>query len=213
MKNELIFLMAHLDDFELSCLGYLMKHGKKYDSIKCIIASSWASKEKVWETNLKKIQEFTSLKINYINLGYPQRKLTSMFDDVKDSMYNVLELEHTKRFDIVTHDHNDCHSDHVAIYQIAKGMYKFANKFITVYSPSSAKFRPNMWIGMSEPEYNFKKDLISVYDIDEEQSYTKLGNYLKPDEMERFASSSYFLENFVYFDHDHYECYQILKWI
>ena len=51
MKNELIFLMAHLDDFELSCLGYLMKHGKKYDSIKCIIASSWASKEKVWETN------------------------------------------------------------------------------------------------------------------------------------------------------------------
>ena len=70
-----------------------------------------------------------------------------------------------------------------------------------------------MWIGMSEPEYNFKKDLISVYDIDEEQSYTKLGNYLKPDEMERFASSSYFLENFVYFDHDHYECYQILKWI
>ena len=136
-----------------------------------------------------------------------------MFDDVKDSMYEILNPSHDKRFDIITHDYNDCHSDHTATYEIAKGMYKFSNRFVTVYSPSSAKFKPNMWVGMTKEEYQFKKDLISAYDINEEQSYTKLGNYLKSDEMEKFANSSYFLENFVYFDHAHYECYQILKWI
>ena len=136
-----------------------------------------------------------------------------MFDDVKDKMYSVLGPAHDKRFDIVTHDYNDCHSDHTAVYSISKGMYKFSNRFVTVYSPSSAKFNPNMWIGMTKKEYEFKKELIACYDINKEQSYTKLGNYLKTDEMEKFANSSYFLENFVYFDYDHYECYQILKWI
>ena len=59
MKNELVFFMAHLDDFELSCLGYLIKYGKDYDTIKCIVASKWQSKEPVWKENLKKIEKFT----------------------------------------------------------------------------------------------------------------------------------------------------------
>jgi LmbE family N-acetylglucosaminyl deacetylase len=213
MKNELNFFMAHIDDFELSCLGYLIKYGKNYDTIRCIIASTWESKEKIWSKNIKEIQAFTGLEIEYVNLEFPQRKLTSSFDDVKDKMYKALNLSHERRFDIITHDHNDCHSDHTTVFKIAKGLYKFSNRFLTVYSPSSAKFSPNMWVGMSKEEYDLKKKLVSAYDINKEQSYTKLGNYLKSEEMEKFANSSYFLENFVYFDHDHYECYQILKWI
>ena len=213
MKRELVFLLAHLDDFELSCLGYLLKHGKEYDKIKCIIASTWEIKEKVWNKNIQEIEKFTGLKINYINLKFNQRRLTSEFDDVKDAAYNSLGLNHQKRFDIVTHDANDCHSDHTAIHSIAKGMYKFTNRFVTIYSPSSSKFSPNMWIGMSEKEYLLKQKIITAYEINQEQSYTNLGSYLKPEGLEKFTRSSYFLENFVYFDYSHYECYQILKWI
>mgnify|MGYP000539473354 CR=1 FL=1 len=213
MKKELVFYMAHIDDFELSCLGYLIKHGKEYDNIKCIIASQWKNKEKIWKNNLLEIKLKSGLEIEYINLGFDQRRLTSEFDEVKDATYKSLQLSHEKRFDIVTHDINDCHSDHTAVYEIAKGMYKFTNRFITVYSPSSAKFKPNLWIGMNKKDYAFKQKLITAYNIDQEQSYTNLGNYLNLDGLEKFSNSSYFLENFVYFDHDYYECYQIVKWI
>jgi len=213
VNKKLVFFMAHLDDFELSCMSYLIKHGREYDSILCVIASTWENKEKVWDKNLKKIKKYTDLEIDYINLGFEQRKLTSLFDEVKDRMYSNIDFDHKNRFDIITHDKNDCHSDHVTVYNIAKGLYKFTNRFLTVYSPSSARFNGNMWIGLSHDDYKLKQDLILAYNINEEQSYTGLGNYLNKEGLEKFTNSSYFLENFVYFDYKNYECYRVLKWI
>ena len=53
MKKKLYILLAHIDDFECSCFGYLFKHYKKYEQINIVIATTWPSKVPIWEENLK----------------------------------------------------------------------------------------------------------------------------------------------------------------
>lgn len=209
--KSLIFFVSHLDDFEISCYGFLTKNFKEYDKIIVVVASFWEPKIKIWEENLKIFEKKIGKKITYINLGYEQRTLTANFDKLKDDFYSIVDFK-TSRFDIVTHDNNDCHTDHVSVHNIAKGLYKYTQRFITIYSPSSINFNPNYWIGLNNEEYRDKKKMLDKYDINVEQSYTKLGYYLQSD-THYDIGSCYFHENFVHVDHSNYECYKILKWI
>ena len=54
-SNELVVFVAHMDDLEFSCLGFLLKNEKKYDLIKIITASAWQEKEKIFKRNLEEI--------------------------------------------------------------------------------------------------------------------------------------------------------------
>tara|TARA_A100001515_G_scaffold144411_2_gene148358 strand:+ start:364 stop:996 length:633 start_codon:yes stop_codon:yes gene_type:complete len=209
--KKLIFFLSHLDDFELSCYGFLIKNFEEYEEITIVIASHWEPKVKIWQENLKLFEKKIKRKINYINLGYGQRTLTTNFDELKDKFYNIIDFK-SSRFDIITHDDNDCHTDHVSVHNIAKGIYKYAQKFLTVYSPSSINFSPNYWIGLDEQQFKHKKQMLDKYDINVEQSYTKLGYYLQSD-THYDIGSCYFHENFVNVDYSNYECYKILKWI
>ena len=51
--KDLIVFIAHIDDFECACYGYVFKHHKEYDKIKIVTATTWAKKLPVWEENLK----------------------------------------------------------------------------------------------------------------------------------------------------------------
>ena len=53
MKKDLVVFIAHIDDFECACYGYVFKHHKEYDKIKIVTATTWAKKLPVWEENLK----------------------------------------------------------------------------------------------------------------------------------------------------------------
>ena len=88
MKKELIVFLAHIDDFECACYGYVFKHHKEYDKIKIITATTWAKKVSVWEENLKLFPKEILNKIEDINLGFAQRKLNTDFDDLKDKDKN-----------------------------------------------------------------------------------------------------------------------------
>ena len=210
-SKNLIFFMSHVDDFEISCLSYLFKHKDEYDNINCIIATSWDAKKEIWKENLGLIEEKIQKKIFYQNLDFDQRKMQTDFDQIKNKFYNLINFGLNSRFDIVSHDSNDCHTDHLAAHQIAKGIYKYTDRFVTVYSPSSTNFDANYWIGLTEDQFKFKKILLDKYDINVEQSYTKLGYYLQS-EKHYDIGSIYHLENFVHRHHDQYECYRILKW-
>jgi len=212
MSKKLIFFLAHIDDFEISCLGYLFKYFKEYDKIQIIIASTWSKKESIWKSNLEKIKKYLNKDIDYINLNFNQRRLTSDFDDVKDKFYNIITFNSNIRFDIVTHDAEDCHTDHTAVYKIAKGLFKYTDRFLSIYSPSSSSFNPNFWVGISDLELDFKKKLVVNYNIENEQSYSSVGNYLQDNGIENFLNNSYFFENFIYLDFNYYECYKLLKW-
>jgi len=211
MTKDLIFFLAHLDDFEISCMGYLLKHHQQYDEIRCVLASSWDPKADLWSNNLRDISSFIGREIRYDNLEFKQRSLTSNFDEVKDKFYKTIEFGKSSRFDIVTHDSNDCHTDHTSVHTISKGLYKYTNRFVTVYSPSSISFKPNYWIGFNDSQYALKKKMLDKYSIGVEQSYTKLGYYLQSDPHYNIGNA-YYMENFVHMDEPHHECYKILKW-
>lgn len=219
MENkDLIVFAAHIDDVELSFWGYISKHYDEYDKIKVIIASDWEPKHKVWEENLDSMNNYISCTtvphrdnvIEYTNLGFDSRCLTTDFDNVKDKFYKLLDF--SRRFDILTHDEKDCHTDHSAVNSIAMGMYKYSNRFITVYSPSSTHFSANYWIPLDEGQWHLKKEMCAKYDIKKEHSYTKLGYYLDSEEHWNIGKA-YQMENFVHTDYDHYEVYRILKWL
>ena len=209
-KKELLVFIAHIDDFECACFGYLFKHHSRYDKIKIITATTWESKELIWKENLKLLPKDILSKIQELNLAFPQRRLHQHFDDVKDVFYQAINFQ--SNFDILTHDENDCHTDHTALFQIAKGMYKYTERFVTIYSPSSSLFNPNYYIGLPNDVYQLKKQAIDKYEIEHEQSYSKLGYYLKSDEHYNIGKA-YVLENCVDSqEFKYYEIYKILKW-
>jgi len=211
MENKsLIVFVAHIDDFECACYGYVFKHYAEYKKIMIVTASMWSEKMEIWQQNLASFPEEIRSRIKDINLGYEQRKLQSQFDEIKDSLYKLIDFE--GRFDFLTHDENDCHTDHVALYQIARGLYKYCNRFTTIYSPSSAHFSPNYFIGLPDEVYALKKRTVDKYNIDNEQSYTKLGYYLQSEEHYNIGRA-HVLENYVFDDYKHYEVYKILKWL
>ena len=68
MKKDLIVFIAHIDDFECACYGYVFKHHKEYDKIKIVTATTWAKKLPVWGENLKLFPKEILSKIEDINL-------------------------------------------------------------------------------------------------------------------------------------------------
>jgi hypothetical protein len=210
MKKDLIVYVAHIDDFECACYGYVLNHYKDYDKVKVITATTWPAKVPVWETNKKAFPADLREKLVDINLEFEARTLWNNLDNMKDAFYKLMDFN--KRFDLLSHDQNDCHTDHTACFNVAKGMYKYCNRFITIYSPSSAHFHPNFFVGLDKEQYQIKKEGLDKYDIGKEQSYTKLGYYLQSEEHYNIGRA-HVLENYVFDDYEHYECYKILKWL
>lgn len=208
IKKDVYFFISHLDDFEISCIGYLSHYAAYYDKINVFIATNWDNKKDIWEENLSLIQQTLGIEINYHNFNYSQRTLMKNIDDLKDDFYKKINFN--KRFDIISHDKNDCHTDHRACSIISLGIFKYASKFITIYSPSSVSFNANFWIGLPEDIYQLKKTCIDKYDINSEQSYSKLGYYIQSEKHYNIGKS-YYIENFAFQEYKYYETYKILK--
>ena len=51
MKKNLIVFVAHIDDFECACYGYVLNHYKEYNKIKIVTATTWPAKVNIWEEN------------------------------------------------------------------------------------------------------------------------------------------------------------------
>ena len=209
MKKLYIF-MAHIDDFECSCYGYLFRHHKEYKKIYLVVATMWENKRKIILENLDELPDEIKNKIEYINLDFEARTLVNEFDNLKDKFYKMINWN--EKFDILTHDENDTHTDHKVLRDISMGLYKYVNRYVTVYSPSSINFSPNYFIGLFDETFKYKKHALDKYDIQKEQSYSKLGYYLQSDEHYNIGRA-YVLENFVNKDFKYYETYKILKWI
>lgn len=212
LKRNLIIFLAHIDDIELSCLSYIFKNYKEYDEIDFYLATKWQPKEQLWSQNLEKIRlRCSGIKINYFNLDYDQRILMTKFDDLKDKFYSQIKFSKNTKIDMLTHDLEDCHTDHVAIAMISKGLFKYTDRYITVYSPSTTNFKPNLWIELSKEDYSLKKEMCDVYNVNNEQSYTNLGYYLQS-ESHYNIGSAYEIENFAVASSKYSECFKILKW-
>ena len=209
-EKNLVVVSAHIDDLEFSAMAYLLKNASKYESIKLITATSWPIKKNIFKKNLTSIVNKLGHKnLQYVNLGFEQRVLHTRYDEVRDRIYE--EINFDSKFDILTHDKNDAHSDHRALNEIMFGLYKHANGFITFYSPSSVNFFPNYYVPMSKEDFEWKESLLLEYDINNEQSYTKKGNYFRRKYIN--IASMYMTENFVNNDVEYGETYKIYKWM
>ena len=133
------------------------------------------------------------------------------FDKLKDKFYSQIKFSKNTKIDMLTHDLEDCHTDHVAIAMISKGLFKYTDRYITVYSPSTTNFKPNLWIELSEEDYSLKKEMCDVYNVNNEQSYTNIGYYLQSEDHYNIGRA-YEIENFATVNNKHSECFKIIKW-
>lgn len=204
MRTLYIFV-AHIDDLEFACLGYTLNNS--YDKVKLIVATTWPAKEEFFKKNLEILSQY--IELEYINLGFPQRLIPTHFDEVKDKFYK--QIDFSSDFDILTHDKNDAHTDHVGVFTIAFGIYKYCNKFVTIYSPEMVNFTPNYFVEMTSEQIKLKKELLANYDFGQEQSYAKKGTYFEEERLDlptMFALDMFHNKNIA-----GSECYKIYKWL
>jgi len=207
-QKKLIIFCAHLDDFELSCLGFLFRHSLEYSDIHLFVASYHDYKDEVTKQNLIHISSVLNKDIKYTNLYQKSRYLYSNIDSLKECFYN--EINFKEHFDILTHSKNDLHTDHIACANIANGLYKYCKRYVEFYSPSSKNFDPNYFISLSQDQFNVKSSSYQKYDIMKDDSFTKIGYYFND---HWNIGKSYVMENFVAYDSEYYEIYRITKWI
>ena len=210
MNKDLHVLCAHLDDFEISCNGYIFKHHKQYENIYIHVATNNDHKEPITIENLQLLTDILPSPISTIHYkqhDFHSTRLRSEMDDLKDSIYTSIDFK--RNFDILSHDSNDLHTDHQVCYEIMMGLLKLSDNFITYYSPSSLNFEPNYFIELTEEQYKFKTGTIGKYDIKKDQSYTKIGYYLS----EHWnIGMAYVMENCAKYKSEYYDIYKIKKW-
>ena len=210
MNKDLHILCAHLDDFEISCNGYIFKHHKQYENIYIHVATNNDHKEPITIENLQFLTDIlssTTSTIHYKQHDFHSTRLRNEMDDLKDSIYTSINFK--RNFDILSHDSNDLHTDHQVCYEIMMGLLKLSDNFITYYSPSSLNFEPNYFIELTEDQYKFKTKTIGKYDIEKDQSYTKVGYYLN----EHWnIGMAYVMENCAKYKSEYYDIYKIKKW-
>lgn len=207
-SNTLLVIMAHLDDFELSCMGYVYENKDLYNEISLVVLSGNEYKNSITIDNIAKLNRDYDTKIYYQNLEYNATKLFTDLDEIKESIYEGI-VDWNEKFDILTHDSDDLHTDHQAANKIAMGLYKYSKRFTTVYSPSSVNFSPNYFIPLTKEFFEAKKEMISSYDIKKDQSFSKKGYYF---ENHWNLGYSYAMENLIEYESDYYDVYKVLKW-
>ena len=205
-KKKLYVLTAHLDDFELSCLAYLFKHAAEYSSIHLIVASTNDFKNGVTLENIGSIKKLIKSTIDYKNCGFRAQALQSYFDELKHEIYTMIDWHSS--FDVMTHTIDDLHTDHQVIANIAMGLFKYCEKYTEFYSPSTKDFSPNYFIPMSSELYALKDFCCQKYDIQKDESYTKMGYYLDD---HRNLGKLYTYENHVKYTSEYFEVYSIKK--
>ena len=89
------------------------------------------------------------------------------------------------------------------------GLYKLSERFLTYYSPSSLNFEPNYFIELTEKQYKVKTEAIESYDIQKDQSYSKVGYYLSG---HWNIGMAYVMENCAKYKSEYYDIYKIKKW-
>ena len=207
MIKDLHILCAHLDDFEISCYGYIFKHHKQYENIYLHLATNNDHKEPITKANLQLLESIIERPLIYLQHNCHSTRLRSEMDDLKDLIYRSIDFK--RNFDILSHDSNDLHTDHQVCYEIMMGLMKLSDRFVTYYSPSSLNFEPNYFIELTKPQYDEKIRGISCYDIEKDQSYTKVGYYLN----EHWnIGMAYVMENCAKYKSEYYDIYKIKKW-
>lgn len=208
MNKDLHILCAHLDDFEISCNGYIFKHHKQYENIYIHVATNNDHKEPITLENLEELNiELLDRPLIYKQHNFHSTRLRNEMDDLKNSVYTSIDFK--RNFDILSHDSNDLHTDHQVCYEIMMGLLKLSDRFVTYYSPSSLNFEPNYFIELNKNQWNFKNKTIGKYDIEKDQSYTKVGYYLN----EHWnIGMAYVMENCAKYKSEYYDIYKIKKW-
>ena len=205
--KDLHILCAHLDDFEISCYGYLFKHHKKYKDIYLHVATTNEYKEKITVENVTELCDKIRASIIYRNHGGNSTRLRTQMDDLKHSVY--LSIDFKRGFDILCHDSNDLHTDHQVCNEIMMGLFKLSDRFVTYYSPSSINFEPNYFIELTKKQYKCKTSAIESYDIKKDHSYSKVGYYLSG---HWNIGMAHVMENCAKYKSEYYDIYKIKKW-
>jgi LmbE family N-acetylglucosaminyl deacetylase len=207
MNKDLHILCAHLDDFEISCYGYLFKHHSKYDNIYLHVATTNEYKNPITIKNVANLEKVLKRDIIYKNHGFNSTRLRAEMDDLKDSIYKSIDFD--RNFEILSHDSNDLHTDHQVCTEIMMGLFKLSDRFITYYSPSSINFEPNYFIELTDKQYKCKTSAIESYDIKKDHSYSKVGYYLSG---HWNIGMAYVMENCAKYKSEYYDIYKIKKW-
>ena len=118
-KKYLLVLVAHPDDFEIGCLGTILKLHKSSEDFAIRILTFCAQNNVRKEEQEKSIRDLKELNINIelTSFAFADTFLADSIKDVKKEIRNIEQELHNLGAEIcvITHHKNDKHQDHQCI--------------------------------------------------------------------------------------------------
>lgn len=162
---------SHWDDIEIGCsltLKRLQEQGHGlYGVVMCQAFYQMEGHQGPSEEEARKNGE-TSFKRFGVQYVETRKAENGRLAYNKDTMQELEEVANSLKIDTVfTHWYGDINTDHKATWEIARTAFRnIRNLFMfqsNSYSDFVNSFRPNYFFGFNASEYQFKKDLASIY--------------------------------------------------
>ncbi len=162
MKNVL-FTGAHPDDIEIGSAGFLVKLLKNEKKVSCVVFSNCEEQE--GNKGITK-EFFKSMKTLGVNgevklLNFQNTKLYLSREKIRrvlERMKKTLKPEL-----IVTHSVGNLHQDHKIVSEECLRVFRYSTIIAYEDPKSTVNFQPNLFVSLSEEEFNKKIEAIKCY--------------------------------------------------
>lgn len=157
-----LFMVAHVDDAEISCAGLIQKLRSKCDHVKVISLSHVYS-------NISLLDEFIHsmnlLDAEYRTYNVETRRFNANQNYISDIIYDMV-----KGYDnVYTHDCSDRHDDHRVVAEQVRRLYN--GNLYTFITPLNGNECPNYFAELLEAQLENKIEALACYKSQAHRAY------------------------------------------
>lgn len=158
-----LFIVAHLDDAELSCGGLIAKLISNGDHVKVVSLSHKYNGVDLSDEFERSMEELGVRSLRWC--GAETRRFNAFENYIADVVY-----EQTYKFDYVyTHDYTDRHTDHHTVAKQVKRIYN--GNLYTFLCPWNGAEVSNYFVELSEEHLKKKIKALACYESQSHRSY------------------------------------------
>jgi len=160
-----LFIVAHADDFEISCAGFLMNRLKEGN--KCHLTVLTSGDDKIRKLEQLDTIKLLNSKFNQNKILFTSEHLTFIDSKLKNNLSDIINYTEEKikklKIDVViTHYPDDTHKDHRSVSEAVSDASR-KTSILYFESPNTQNFNPNYFVKLTQEDIDIKIKMLKFH--------------------------------------------------